>query len=159
MLRFVIGMALILMMSVPVFADSYRDYDEPARAKHPLTIRSGRDHDRYNDNEMAMTRQLLVHLLSNYDDRSSLQKSDGRNAWKYPKSRGGIATTSTSRAQACPSPRRSSWSAPASPGSSTLGGCSADRRRAGYAGEASGLPFSCRPHAGCAAGSGRHRLP
>ena len=81
MLRFVIGMALILMMSVPAFADSYRDYDEPERAKHPLTIRSGGDHDRYNDNEM--TRQLLVHLLSNYDDRSSFQKSEGRQAWKY----------------------------------------------------------------------------
>jgi hypothetical protein len=83
MLRFLVGTALVLMMSVPASADSYRDYDEPERAKHPLTIRSGGDHDRYNDNEMAMTRQLLVHLLSNYDDRSSLQKSDGRNAWKY----------------------------------------------------------------------------
>ena len=83
MLRSVIGMALILMMSVPAFADSYRDYDEPERAKHPLTIRSGGDHDRYNDNEMAMTRQLLVRLLSNYDDRSSFQKSEGRQAWKY----------------------------------------------------------------------------
>jgi hypothetical protein len=31
---------------------------------------------------MAMTRQLLVHLLSNYDDRSSFQKSEGRNGWK-----------------------------------------------------------------------------
>jgi hypothetical protein len=74
-------MALILMMSVPAFADSYRDYDEPERAKHPLTIRSGGDHDRYNDNEMM--RQLLVHLLSNYDERSSFQKSEGRQAWKY----------------------------------------------------------------------------
>jgi hypothetical protein len=83
MLRFVMGMALILMMSVPAFADSYRDYDEPERAKHPLTIRSGWDHDRYNDNQMAMTRQLLVHLLSNYDDRSSFQKSEGRNGWKH----------------------------------------------------------------------------
>jgi len=71
------------MMAVPAFADSYRDYDEPERAKHPLTIRSGADHDRYNDNEMAMTRQLLVHLLSNYDDRSSLQKSEGRHlGWR-----------------------------------------------------------------------------
>jgi hypothetical protein len=83
MLRFVIGMALILMMSAPAFADSYRDYDEPERAKHPLTIGSGWDHDRSNDNEMAMTRQLLVHLLSNYDDRSSFQKSEGRNGWKH----------------------------------------------------------------------------
>src|SRR5678815_2262124 len=83
MLRFLVGTALVLMMSAPAFADSYRDYDEPERAKHPLTIGSGGDHDRYNDNEMAMTRQLLVHLLSNYDDRSLLQKSDGRNAWKY----------------------------------------------------------------------------
>src|SRR5262245_29405673 len=83
MLRFVLGTALILMTAVPAFADSYRDYDEPERAKHPLTIRSGGDHDRVNDNEMAMTRQLLVHLLSNYDDRSSLQKSEGRHlGWK-----------------------------------------------------------------------------
>ena len=81
MLRFLVGTALVLMMSAPASADSYRDYDEPARAKHPLTIRSGENHDRFNDNEM--TRRLLVHLLSNYDDRSSLQKSDGRNAWKY----------------------------------------------------------------------------
>ena len=89
MLRFAMGMALILMMSAPAFADSYRDYDEPERAKHPLTVKSGWDHDRYddrgrfNDNEMAMTRQLLVHLLSNYDDRSSLQKSEGRSGWKH----------------------------------------------------------------------------
>ena len=83
MLRFVMGMALILMMSVPAFADSYRGYDEPERAKHPLTIKSGRDHDRHSDNEMVMTRQLLVHLLSNYDDRSSFQKSEGRNGWRH----------------------------------------------------------------------------
>ncbi len=89
MLRFVMGMALILMMAVPAFADGHRDYDEPERAKHPLTVKSGWDHgrfndrDRFDDNEMAMTRQLLVHLLSNYDDRSSFQKSEGRNGWKH----------------------------------------------------------------------------
>jgi PEP-CTERM motif-containing protein len=83
MLRFLVGTALVLMMSVPAIADSYRDYDEPARAKHPLTVTNGEDHDRYNANEMVMTRQLLVHLLSNYDERSSFQKSEGRQTWKY----------------------------------------------------------------------------
>jgi PEP-CTERM motif-containing protein len=83
MLRFLVGTALVLMMSVPACADSHRDYDEPARAKHPLTIRSGEDHRRPNANDMVMTRQLLVHLLSNYDDRSSFQKSEARQAWKY----------------------------------------------------------------------------
>ena len=68
MLRSLVGMALLLMMSVPASAVPYRDVDEPEHSKHPVPSRSGWDHDRFG----------------NYDDRNSFRKDNGRHlGWRH----------------------------------------------------------------------------